>query len=77
MNNSKNLEFLDILNCISFALTIANYQQNLQQSDNDDIMYSLDQKTNNLIQRLEADLEQQNLMLKEILTRLEKIEHDC
>ena len=74
-NSNKNLEFLDIINYMSFAMTLANYQQNLQQSDNDDIMYALDQKTSNLLKKLEDDLQQQNIMLKEILNRLENNEN--
>lgn len=69
----KNDNFLDILTYLQFAITLANYQQNLEQSDNDDIMYALDQKTNNLIERLQQDLARQDEMLKQILDRLEKI----
>lgn len=69
----KNNDFLDVLTCLQFAITLANYQQNLQQSDNDDIMYALDQKTNDLIKRLQQDLDEQNKMLKQILDKLEKI----
>lgn len=70
----KNNNFLDILTCLQFAITLANYQQNIEQSDNDDIMYALDQKTNNLIKRLQQDLAEQNDMLKQILNRLEKMD---
>ena len=76
MNNNNSLKFLDIINCMGFALTLANYEQNLQQSDNDDIMQELDKKTNLLIQQLEADLEQQNIMLKKILQELERLKND-
>ena len=69
----KNDNFLDILTYLQFAITLANYEQNLEQSDNDDIMYALDQKTNNLIERLQQDLARQDEMLKQILDRLEKI----
>ena len=45
MNN--NLDFLDILSIISFAISVANYEQNLQQSSNDDLMkeHGLDKNT--------------------------------
>ena len=69
----KNDNFLDILTYLQFAITLANYEQNLEQSDNDDILYALDQKTNNLIERLQQDLARQDEMLKQILDRLEKI----
>ncbi len=70
----RNDNFLDVLTCLQFAITLVNYQQNLQQSDNDDIMRALDQKTNHLIGQLQQDLAEQNKMLKQILSKLEKID---
>ena len=70
----KNNDFLDILTCLQFVISLINYQQNLQQSNNDDIMKALDQKTNALIERLQQDLIRQDKMLKQILDRLEKID---
>ena len=65
-----NEDFLDILSCLGFAIGWVNYQENLKQSDNDDIMNSLDEKTNTLLLRLEKDLEEQNIMLKQILEKV-------
>lgn len=70
----RNDNFLDVLTCLQFAITLVNYQQNLQQSDNDDIMRALDQKTNHLIGQLQQDLADQDKMLKQILSKLEKID---
>lgn len=67
-----NEDFLDVLACMGFAIGLINYQENLQQSDNDDIMKKLDDKTALLIEQLEKDLEMQNAMLEEILKRLEE-----
>ena len=66
-----NDDFLDAMSCMSFAIGWVNYMENLKQSDNDDIMNSLDEKTNTMLKRLEKDLEEQNVMLKSILKRLE------
>lgn len=66
-----NDDFLDVMACMGFAIGLVNYQENLQQSDNDDIMKELDNKTNLMISRLEKDLEEQNVMLKAILKKLE------
>lgn len=52
------------------CLRIANYNENLSQSDKDDIMTNLDNKTNAMLERLEKDLEEQNKMLREILEKL-------
>ena len=63
--------FLDVMACMGFAIGLVNYQENLQQSDNDDIMKKLDDKTTQMIERIEKDLEDQNVMLKAILKKLE------
>ena len=66
-----NDDFLDVMACMGFAIGLVNYQENLKQSDNDDIMSSLDEKTNMLIERIEKDLDEQNMMLQAILRKLE------
>ena len=53
---------------------IANYDENLSQSDKDDIMKSLDEKTNEMLTRLEKDIDNQNEMIKDITNRLDRIE---
>lgn len=62
-----NEDLLDAVTLLSFVIGIANYGQNLSQNDKDDMMQALDRKTNDMIERLENDLEEQNAMLKEIL----------
>lgn len=63
-------DFLDALSLVSFMVGIANYNENLSQSDKDDLMTSLDKKTNSMLNRLEKDLEEQNVMLRAILEKL-------
>lgn len=67
-----NSDFLDVMACMGFAIGLVNYQENLQQSDSDDIMKELDNKTNLMITQFEKDLEEQNIMLKAILKKLEE-----
>ena len=62
---------MDLLALLSFVVGILNYDENLSQSDKDDLMRSLDEKTNSMLNRIEEDLEEQNEMLREILKRLE------
>lgn len=66
-----NQDFLDALAVVSFMIGIANYNENLSQSDKDDMMKALDEKTNAMLSRLENDLAEQNEILREILERLE------
>ena len=65
-----NGDFLDVMACMGFAIGLVNYRENLQQSDNDDIMKKLDEKTTQMVERLERDLSEQNLMLEAILRKL-------
>lgn len=67
-----NQDFLDALTFVSFIVGMANYNENLTQNDKDDLMRGFDQKTNAMLTRIEQDLEEQNTMLREILSRLEK-----
>ena len=63
---------LDAITLVSFIIGVANYNENLTQSDKDDIMKSLDQQTKDILIRVQAELEKQNEMLVEILEQLRK-----
>ena len=65
-----NQDFLDALTFVSFVVGVANYKDNLTQNDQDDLMRGLDQKTNEMLARIEQDLEEQNIMLREILEKI-------
>lgn len=70
MNSYEQENFMNAIALLSFIIGIANYNENLSQSDKDDIMHRLDEKTNAMLERLEADLQKQNEMLEEILERI-------
>lgn len=44
-----------------------NYDENLSQSDKDDMIQEFNDRAEDLLTRLEDDLEEQNKMLREIL----------
>lgn len=69
-----NKDFINAISPPSFMLGIANYDENLSQSDKDDLMKSLDEKTNEMLTRLEKDIDNQNEMIKDITNRLDRIE---
>ena len=73
-NNNNNNIFMDLMNYLSLAISIANYEQNLQQSTTDDVIQTLNHHTNAIVARLQNDLQEQNKMLKQILERLERLE---
>lgn len=66
-----NKDVLDAVALVSFIVGMANYNENLTQSDKDDLMKGLDEKTNMILARVEDALEKQNNMLEEILNRLD------
>lgn len=74
---------MDFLALMSFIIGIANYDENLSQSDKDDLMKSLDEKTTVLLAKLEKDLDYQNEILdyqsnilEQILNRLDNLERN-
>lgn len=72
--DNNNNTFMDLMNYLSLAISIANYKQNLQQSTTDDVIQTLNHHTNAIVARLQNDLQGQNKMLKQILERLERLE---
>lgn len=62
-----NDNFLDTLSVLSFVIGIMNYDENLSQSDKDDMIQEFNDRAEDLLTRLEDDLEEQNKMLREIL----------
>lgn len=73
-NSRFNQDFLDAISILSFMIGLMNLDENLSQSDKDNMMHQLDEKTNKMLKRIEDDLEEQNDMLREILARLERLE---
>lgn len=68
----SNQDLLDAVTLVSFLIGIMNYNENLSQSDKDDMMHALDEKTNAMLKRLESDLNEQNKMLEEVLRILKE-----
>ena len=65
-----NQNFMDALALVGFMVGIANYNENLSQSDKDDIMEKLDKQTSELLETIQTEIEHQNMLLEEILSRL-------
>ncbi|MEG0431038.1 MAG: hypothetical protein RR420_05445 [Anaerovoracaceae bacterium] len=62
-NNNKNFEFLDIVNIVQLALSIANYQQNKAQTTNDQIMKELNLQDDTYFKKI---IENQEKIMKEL-----------
>lgn len=57
----------------SFIISLLNYDENIKQSNNDDIMKELDKDTKVLIDKLESEITRQNKLLMDISSKLETI----
>ncbi len=62
-----NQDLLDAVAVLSFVVGLANYQENLTQSDKAELMDKLDRQTKDILERVEQAVEEQNKMLREIL----------
>lgn len=65
--NDRELDFMDILSIVSFLVGIANYEENLTQSDKQDLMKDVDSKTAVILTEIHAHLEKQDKMLQQLL----------
>lgn len=63
-----NLEFLDILSIMSFALTAANFNENLSQSD---LISAISSQTDKLLSELHGHLEVQDQKIDKLISMME------
>ena len=68
---SNNNSLLDVLNVVSFLIGVANYNENLTQTDKQELIHKLDKQTSELLSQLNAHLERQDENIDKILTMLE------
>ena len=71
MNDNNQLDFLDLLNILSFVIGILNYQENLTQSDKQELMNKVDADTQNAIEEIHEHLRIQDSKIDSILKLLE------
>ena len=64
---NHNQDFMDAIAILSFVIGIENYEENLSQSDKDDIMQAIDEKTSGILEAIKTELENQNKMLRQML----------
>lgn len=60
-NENKQFDLLDILSIFQTGLSVINYQENIRQSSNDDIMRALDNQDRNYLKTI---IEQNNEIVK-------------
>lgn len=62
--------FLDIIALMSFFIGVINLDENLTQSDKDDLQETLSQKADLLLQEIHGHLQEQDALLKKILEEM-------
>ena len=71
MSNSGQLDFLDVLNIMSFLVGLINLEENLTQGDKQELQQDLADKADLLLKEIHEHLESQDIKLDTILRRLE------
>ena len=70
MNEDNN--FLNLINIASFVLGVMNLQENLTQSDKQEIVDKLGKESDTILNKIHEYLEQQDKKIDRILEILEK-----
>lgn len=75
MNDNQQLDFLDLLNILSFVIGILNYQENLTQSDKQELLHKVDEDTQTAIKEVHNHLQMQDDKIDRIISMLEDKNH--
>ena len=68
----NQLSFIDLLSIASFAISLENLEENMTQSDKQDLQKELSDKADLLLKEIHQHLERQDNKIDEILRRLDK-----
>ena len=64
---NRQYDLLDVLNILSFAIGLLNYNENLTQNDKQELLEELDNQTTTLLEEIHAHLKEQDIKIEEIL----------
>lgn len=76
MDGNSRQNLLDALTAVGFIIGMLNFEENLTQSDKQEIMSALDEKTQRVLTSIDIHLQMQDEKLNKILERLEVIERE-
>ena len=74
MTDNGQLDFLDILTVMSFIIGLINLDENVTQSDKQELQHDLADKADMLLEEIHKHLEEQDIKLDHILQMLKEIE---
>lgn len=67
---------LDAVTMVGFIIGMLNFEENLTQSDKQELMSALDEKTSGILTSIDKHLQIQDEKLNEILKRLESVDNE-
>jgi methyl-accepting chemotaxis protein len=73
IKDNNNLDFLDMLNILSFAIGILNYGENVSQGDMQELAQTVSQHTSEAVEDLHQHLQEQDRQIEEIYGKLNEI----
>ena len=76
MTDNGQLDFLDILSVLSFVIAVVNLDENLSQSDKQDLLNEFNNQATLLLTEIHNHLEKQDIKLSAIEETLKEIKND-
>lgn len=70
--NNKQLSMIDILSILSFCISVMNFDENLSQTDKQDLQKDLSDKMNTILKEIHQHLEKQDIKINQILEEIKK-----
>ena len=70
--NNKQLSMIDILSILSFCISVMNFDENLSQTDKQDLQKDLSDKMNIILKEIHEHLEKQDIKINQILEEIKK-----
>lgn len=70
--NNKQLSMIDILSILSFCISVMNFDENLSQTDKQDLQKDLSDKMNIILKEIHQHLEKQDIKINQILEEIKK-----
>ena len=67
MSNNNQLSFLDIVNLMSFCISLMNLNENLSQGDKQDLQQDLSEKMEIILKEVHGHLKEQDIKIDKIL----------
>ena len=75
MTDDGQLEFLDLLNIMSFVIALENLEENVTQSDKQELLQEFNSKAELLLTEIHKHLEEQDARLSVIEETLKEIKN--